>query len=117
MINDDDISKTVIMMRENSGRLEHEGDYWTKEESLRLSDLFFLGKGITEIAILLQRTEPAVMQQIMKQNLYAQRRAKKDKEPSAGSGQHICPYKGRCENCPIARGCTPVSKEDCFENV
>ena len=100
MINDDDISKTVIMMRENSGRLEHEGDYWTKEESLRLSDLFFLGKGITEIAILLQRTEPAVMQQIMEQNLYAQRRAKKIKSQTPIQVSTFAHIKGNVKTAP-----------------
>lgn len=37
----------------------HEGDYWSDEDRARLKRLFDMGFGISEIALELQRGEPA----------------------------------------------------------
>ena len=53
-------------MRNRTVRMDREGDYWTEEEKVQLVKLFREGEVITAIAIRLQRTEPAIMQQIEK---------------------------------------------------
>lgn len=65
-----DIYETVTSMRNRTVRMDREGDYWTDEEKEQLVKLFREGEGITAIAIKLQRTEPAIMQQIEKMDLY-----------------------------------------------
>lgn len=64
----------VKNMRQRTTRLDREGDYWTEEEKAQLKSMFEEGIGITEIAMVLQRTEPAVMQQIEKMDLYQRER-------------------------------------------
>ena len=61
-----DIYEAVTSMRNHTVRMDREGDYWTEEEKEQLVKLFREGEGITAIAIRLQRTEPAIMQQIEK---------------------------------------------------
>lgn len=62
--------ESVRNLRNHVGQLEREGDYWSDEERDRLKMMFNMGVGITEISIRLQRTEPAVFQQIEKLDLY-----------------------------------------------
>lgn len=90
-------------MRQRTFRLDREGDYWTQEEKGRLEQLFADGVGFTEMAILLQRTEPAVYQQIEKQDLYEReekpvRRRREDKEPMCLCRK--CPFKDTCPHNP-----------------
>lgn len=68
-----DIAQTAKNMRNRTTRLEREGDYWSEDEKEQLKEMFFDGIGITEIAIRLQRTEPAVIQQIEKMDLYGRK--------------------------------------------
>ena len=75
----------IRILRQRTDRLEHEGDYWTKDEIRMLVDGFNNCAGITEMADHLQRTEPAVMQQIEKMDLYRRKdnpkRRRKKKQP------------------------------------
>lgn len=90
---------TVKNMRRRTTRMEREGDYWTEEDKEQLDCLFHAGAGITDIAIQLQRTEPAVFQQVEKMDLYQRKenpiRQRSPREPSG------C----LCERCT----CDPVS--------
>lgn len=70
MINNESFPETVKSMRRRTTRLEREGDYWTREEQETLVRSFDSGVGITEMATQFQRSEPAVMQQIEKLDLY-----------------------------------------------
>lgn len=67
---EDAFLESIRSMRNHEGRLERAGDYWSDEERERLKEMFDAGIGISEIAIRLQRTEPAVFQQIEKMDLY-----------------------------------------------
>lgn len=62
--------ESVRSMRNQTLRADRAGDYWTDDEKNRLRILFDSGVGITEIALELGRTEPAVYQQIEKLDLY-----------------------------------------------
>jgi len=66
-----EFTESAKNLRKRTKKLEHEGDYWTQEQRKKLTRMFDVElKGITEIAILLQRAEPVVAQQIEKMNLY-----------------------------------------------
>ena len=64
MFNENPKEETVIAMRNREIRLNREGEYWTDEEKEQLRTMFEAGFGITKIAYVLCRTEPAVYQQI-----------------------------------------------------
>ncbi len=102
-----DIYEAVTSMRNRTVRMDREGDYWTEEEKEQLVKLFREGEGITAIAIKLQRTEPAIMQQIEKMDLYRRKEApirrKSDPKPPACLCDNCkidpasCPHRGACQ--------------------
>ena len=69
MLNEQNYTNTVKNMRKSAVRLERQGDYWSEEDKENLSKMFFEGVGITEMAVILQRSETAIIQQIEKMNL------------------------------------------------
>lgn len=73
MLNEQNYTNTVKNMRKSAVRLERQGDYWSEEDKENLSKMFFEGVGITEMAVILQRSETAIIQQIEKMNLYDRR--------------------------------------------
>ena len=70
MMNQDEFREAVINMRRSPALLERRGEYWSNEDKEKVDNLFNQGVGITEIAMILQRSESAIMQQIEKQDLY-----------------------------------------------
>lgn len=93
MFNENPKEETVIAMRNREIRLNREGEYWTDEEKEQLRTMFEAGFGITKIAYVLCRTEPAVYQQIESMDLY-NRKAKPQRRRSAAK-----PRGCLCENC------------------
>ena len=101
MINDTNYREAVQSMRNRTTRLDREGDYWTDDEKEKLRFLFNNGEGIKEIAIQLQRSEPAVMQQIEKMDLY-NRKENPRRCRSAPKMPHCL-----CEDCQLDRAFCP----------
>lgn len=95
MITNQEYLETVKSMRKRTTRLDHEGDYWTQEEREKLVVLFDSGEGITDIAVQLQRTEPAVFRQIEKLDLY------KRKENPVRHRDQFKPRGCLCDRCRI----------------
>ena len=93
MFNENPKEETVIAMRNREIRLNREGEYWTDEEQEQLRTIFEAGFGITKIAYILCRTEPAVYQQIESMDLY-NRKANPQRRRSAAK-----PRGCLCENC------------------
>lgn len=71
--------ESVRSMRNQTLRADRAGDYWTDDEKNRLRILFDSGVGITEIALELGRTEPAVYQQIEKWTCTGASRIRRDR--------------------------------------
>lgn len=69
-MNEEAFQEAIRNIRNNLSRLERAGDYWSEEDRDRLKQMFEEGVGISEIAIRLQRTEPAVFQQSEKMDLF-----------------------------------------------
>lgn len=89
-MNDYGLQEAIKSMRNRGARLEREGDFWTQDERDRLKTLFDEGIGISEIAIRLQRTEPAVFQQSEKLDLYERKSYPKRRRHSAKKGSCLC---------------------------
>lgn len=90
----------IIALRNRTARPERENAYWSSGECEFLRTMYHDGTGITDIAILLQRSETAIMKQILKLDLpdrqaYPIRRKKNPK------------YYCLCERCRLPEGECP----------
>ena len=103
MITNQEYLETVKSMRKRTTRLEREGDFWTQEEREKLTRLFDSGAGLTDIAIQLQRTEPAVYQQAEKLDLYQR------KEKPARHRNDSSPSSCLCDRCQLDEASCPRS--------
>ena len=105
MMNDDAQRERIKSLREGTVRLEHEGDYWTNREKEILIRDFNSGVGITEMADQFRRSEPAVMQQIEKMDLY-HRKDNPKRRRNCGKCRCLC---DRCQldavSCPRYTAC------------
>ncbi len=100
MMDDETFRETVGNMRNRTTKMEREGDYWSDYEKEKLKKLFYAGVGITEIAVQLQRTEPAVFQQIEKMDLYGRKENPQRRRNSCKEA--VC----LCRDCQFVTGCT-----------
>jgi len=92
------------MTRKMSSRTEklgHDGDFWSDDDNDRLRFLFNTGYGITEIALRLERSEPAVYQQIQKMALYERQRSayRRKNTPRGGCSCPNCGTPMVCGHC------------------
>lgn len=58
------VVEDIIKMRNGETALENEGKFWTKDGRRKLMDLYYEGVGISELSLLFQRSERAIVQQI-----------------------------------------------------
>jgi hypothetical protein len=97
-----DCTESVKNMRNRTVRLDREGDYWTAEERESLAQKFHDGVGITAIALELQRTESAVIQQIEAMDLFGRKKkTSSPKQPrclcsSCQLDPALCSHRERC---------------------
>ena len=101
-------TESVKNMRNRTVRLDREGDYWTAEEKEALIQKFNEGEGITAMALELQRTESAVIQQIEAMDLFG--RKKKNSMPKQ---PHCLCINCKLEPaaCPHQRHCPKLQEE------
>lgn len=99
-------AESVRSMRNRESCLERAGDYWSDEERERLKEMFYAGTGISEMAIRLQRTEPAVLQQAEKMDLY-QRKTRPTRRKSSGKDCSC-----HCPTCEVDEQCCPRHIEE-----
>lgn len=93
MLNDIELRQLIMNMRNKVDKLEREGEYWSDAERCQLQQLFDKGTGLTIIAVLLQRTELAVIQQAMLMDLFTPPHKKRKYSPR----QPQC----LCHNCKL----------------
>ena len=66
-----DFSETILNMRARTVRLDRDGDSWTQNENELLIKKFREGEGITAMAMIFSRSDPAIMKQIEALDLYS----------------------------------------------
>ena len=91
----------VRAMRQRTAQLEREGMYWTEDEKEQLKRSIWDGVDITEIALSLQRTEMAVLQQAQLMGLYGKAR---NCPPRKQKGKCLCEQCLQKESCPSYLG-------------
>lgn len=85
---------------------EHSREYWNDEERRKLNNLYVAGIGISEIAMELQRSEMAVIQQLIGFGLL--------KTPGRERGPRRKNPHCLCEGCLLRENCDHSPKEDCY---
>lgn len=97
----------IIAMRQDGSGLSRDGVYWNEEERIQLLESFHQGLGISEIAVLLQRSERAIMQQLTLfrcfQNETRSRERHKKLQPKYTCLCHICTKQKQCKHSPQNR--------------
>ena len=106
MMDQEKYREAVRTVRHSPASLERRGECWSEEDKGKLSEMFFDNVGITEMAVILQRSETAIMQQIEKQDLYDRKLY-----PTRQRNNSV-PSKCLCEVCmadpalcPLRSGC------------
>lgn len=103
MIDDNEFRQFVMIMRSKGEKLDREGEYWSDEERHCLQSLFDSGTGITAIAILLQRTELAVIMQANQMGLFTPPSKKRNYRPR--------PPRCLCPNCKLDPAFCPRNQQ------
>ncbi|WP_302659027.1 hypothetical protein [uncultured Dysosmobacter sp.] len=112
MMDQEKYREAVRNMRHSPASLERRGECWSEEDKEKLSEMFDDDVGITEMAVIFQRSETAIMQQIEKQDLYD-----RTLHPTRQRNNSV-PYKCLCEVCvadpalcPLHKTCTNNQEE------
>lgn len=97
-----EIEREMIRRHRNGTiRFDREGEVWRDDEKRKVKIMFEEGYGISEIAIDVGRTEPAVMQQIEKMDLY--QRALNPRRHKSTSKTPVC----LCGSCSLHPSACP----------
>ncbi|MCD8354674.1 MAG: hypothetical protein LUC47_10240 [Clostridiales bacterium] len=97
-MSENDFRESIKLMRSRTGQLDREGNYWSEDEHRHLEHLFWKGVGISEMAVLLQRTEMAVMQQIDKMGLSCARQKRSNRRDKNVCQCIYCKQRNHCKN-------------------
>lgn len=95
--------KELIALRNGHVLPERSGEYWTKDDQNTLNRLFWNGYDISEIALHLRRTELAICQQLLKNDMFAQQCKPRDHKKKS---KKRC----RCSDCNM-QDCQRYGKE------
>lgn len=93
----------IIAMRSGDFDLENDGQYWSEADKRMLIDFFNEGIGITKMALEMGRSEPAIVQQLVKERMFEhETQTRRSRERSC-----IC----RCPQCEDYKTCprSPVN--------
>lgn len=101
------ITEKTIAMRNGTEKMKRDREYWSDEEREKLRSLFLAGVPINEIAIMLERSETAVYQQIIRMNLYV-RAPETSRKRRCVTGDSKC----LCSACTCDRALCPL-REHC----
>ena len=101
MQNSHDSKELLKAIRDGRMTPDRAGVYWNKDERNQLEHLYVIGLGISEIALTLQRTEQAVVQQLLIAWLLTPPSNRRGKRSSSES-RCLCPgcQIKDCEHCP-----------------
>lgn len=113
--------EAVQNMRKNPCSRARENEYWTEEELERLKTMFDDGEDFTDIAFVLQRSEPAVMQQVLRHESVFPEAAPRKKAKRAGVQLSLRTVQQRSDDLPIPltlkKTTQEKEKEACLKNI
>jgi hypothetical protein len=92
-----DYEQLTKAIREGQVIPERSGEYWCDDEQEKMTNLYNSGVGISQIALELQRSEMAVIQRLITENLLTPPGAARKRTTKA---PHCL-----CEECSMRRNC------------
>lgn len=98
-----DYQQLTKAIREGQIIPERSGEYWGDDEQEKMTSLYNSGIGISQIALELQRSEMAVIQRLITENLLT--------PPGAARKRTIRAPHCLCEDCPIKANCRQKSMQ------
>lgn len=104
-MNAQEIQEHTIQMRKGAVKMLHDGEYWTDDDRALLQREYENGTSINEIALILQRSESAIYQQIERMGLCI-RNPFSARRKSVNLNAHTC----LCKNCKCDRSLCPRCK-------
>ena len=93
----------LIKLRREGEGADKDGQYWSEEDRKKLVNLFYAGWEIGELAILFQRTEPSVMQQLNSMGCF-EREIKRRSSYTKRYCEECCKLKPNSIECKKRRG-------------
>lgn len=90
-------NEQVIAIRQQLASNERHREYWSDDEKSKLIEMFENGTGITEMALELQRSEMAIVNQLNALGLFRKCRAPKQRKQGCLCSE--CSYYPNCEKC------------------
>lgn len=106
MNNNYDQQELMRAIRQGNLTPERSREYWNDEERRKLNNLYAAGIGISKIAMEPQRSEMAVIQQLIGSGLL--------KTPGRKRGPRRKNPHCLCESCLLRENCNHSPKEDCY---
>lgn len=104
-MNQQELLTETIKIRKGETQLLREGDHWSDADREILQREYYSGTSYNEIAIMLQRSESAIHQQVERLGLCA-RNPFSTRKKSASSDAHSC----LCKNCKCDHSLCPRCK-------
>lgn len=98
----EEVQKAIRDMRAGVASIDRRKEYWRDDEDHKLGELFREGLGISELAVLFQRSERAIMKRIDYLRLY--RRVRPARECKKQLKGCLCP------DCACQNNCIKQSK-------
>ena len=92
------MKNNIIAMRSGDFDLDNDGHYWSAAEKRLLIDCFNEGMGISEMALQMGRSEPAIVQQLMKERMFEHETQTRKSRGSSRSCK--CPQCDEYKTCP-----------------
>lgn len=101
------MSDKVIAMRLRGEGLDKDGQFWSKEDRQKLVNNFYAGIGVTTMAQEFQRSERAIVQQLIAEDCY-DNTIKRRNHCVKRSKKCLCGQCESCETCPFS----PMNRKD-----
>lgn len=99
-----EIEEGTVQMRMGERKMLRENERWTEEDRKTLRREYFLGTPINEIALMLERSEGAIYQQIKQQGICMSNKYTKKK--SSKKTECLCKYcQCDCTFCSNRKAC------------
>ena len=89
------MGKNEVLAIRNGIGLNRQGFRWTAEERAQLMESYYSGIGISDLAVMLQRSEQAIMQQLNRSDAFRQQSKPRNRVKAT------C----LCYKCPTVVGC------------
>jgi len=102
MMTEEETRSEILRIRTSPKSVERKRQYWSEAENKELTALFYQGIGISEIALLLKRSERTVVMKCNELRLYGSQNTKRYNTSTPKC--HECPCYDDPAQCHLSKG-------------